>query len=414
MGRFASGVGLIPEQNWELADLPPSPFGTDPTVASIGFKHGGPAGSAAPLTWSAASFVRLAGDLEEGRNVVLPEATYQRYVKHKQGATTLAVTSPADNSSVAGSPVTVAGTTAPGNTVYVAATNTDANSATTLATTIAGASGAFSLDVAITGGTSVLNIVAVSPSGATAHSQRTIVFDFVPGQLILDVSDPDGDDNGPGTYQYPTSDNFHAGAFDIERFQVYDAGSDVIFRLKTRDLTPTFGSPLGAQLVDVYVHVPGAAPTSTAASFAGRNYTIAPAFAWSRLIEVQGFGQRYIDASSIPNTLGVVNISANAVSRFITFRVSKASLGTPAPGWGLTIVLTGQDGFSSDQARGFQPTPQEFQFGVCAPGGTAPICGVDPNTVPKALDVITPPGVAQSTELDPTLGPVVLQGVTIP
>ena len=414
MSRFASGVGLIPEQNWELADLPPSPFGTDPTVASIGFRNGGPAGSAAPLTWSAAAFVRLAGDLDEGRNVVLPEATYQRYVKHKQGATTLAVTSPADNSSVSGSPVTVAGTTAPGNTVYVAATNTDANSATTLATTIAGASGAFSVDVAITGGTSVLNIVAVSPSGATAHAQRTIVFDFVPGQLILDVSDPDGDDNGPGTYQYPTSDNFHAGAFDIERFQVYDAGSDIIFRLKTRDLTATFGSPLGAQLVDVYVHVPGAAPSSTAASFAGRNYTIAPAFAWSRLIEVQGFGQRYIDANSTPNTLGVVNISANAVSRFITFRVSKASLGTPAPGWGLTVVLTGQDGFSSDQARGFQPTPQEFQFGVCAPGGTAPICGVDPNTVPKAVDVITPPGVAQSTELDPTLGPVVLQGVTIP
>jgi glucan 1,4-alpha-glucosidase len=414
MSRFASGVGLIPEQDWELADLPPSPFGTDPTIGSIGFRNGGPAGSAAPLTWSAASFVRLAGDLDQGRNVVLPKATYQRYVKHTQGATTLALTSPADNSSVSGSPVTVTGTTAPGNTVYVAATNTDANSATTLATTIAGASGAFTVDVAITGGTSVLNVVAVSPSGATAHAQRTIVFDFVPGQLILDVSDPDGDDNGPGTYQYPTSDNFHAGAFDIERFQVYDAGSDVIFRLKTRDLTPTFGSPLGAQLVDVYVHVPGAAPTSTAASFAGRNYTIAPAFAWSRLIEVQGFGQRYIDANSIPNTLGVVNISANAVSRFITFRVSKASLGAPATGWGFTVVLTGQDGFSSDQARGFQPTAQEFQFGVCAPGGTAPICSADPNTVPKALDVITPPGVAQSTELDPTLGPVVLQGVAIP
>ena len=28
--------------------------------------------------------------------------------------------------------------------------------------------------------------------------------------------------------------------------------------MQTRDLTPTFGSPLGAQLVDVYVHVPGA------------------------------------------------------------------------------------------------------------------------------------------------------------
>jgi glucoamylase len=34
--------------------------------------------------------------------------------------------------------------------------------------------------------------------------------------------------------------------------------------------------------------------------------------------------------------------------------------------------------------------------------------------VPKAVDVLTPPGVSQATELDPTLGPVVLQGVTIP
>ncbi len=87
-----------------------------------------------------------------------------------------------------------------------------------------------------------------------------------PGTLLLDVTDPDNDDNGPGNYAYPTSADFKPGAFDIQAFQVYDAGSDVIFRLKTRDLSPTFGSPLGAQLVDVYVHVPGAATTSTAAA----------------------------------------------------------------------------------------------------------------------------------------------------
>jgi hypothetical protein len=40
---------------------------------------------------------------------------------------------------------------------------------------------------------------------------------------------------------------------------------------------------------------------------------------------------------------------------------------------------------------------------------------VDPNTVPKAMDVITPPGVSQSGELDYTLhGPVTLQDVVIP
>jgi len=414
MSRFASGVGLIPEQDWELPDLAPSPFGTDPTSASIGFTYGGPAGSAAPLTWSAASLVRLAGDLDAGHNVALPKATYQRYVKHAQGATTLTVTSPADSSSVAGSPVTVTGTTVPGNTVYVAATNTDANSATTLASTTAGAGGSFSVDVAITGGTSVLNVVAVSATGGTAHAQRTIVFDFVPGTLLLDVADPSGDDDGPGNYAYPTSDNFHAGAYDIQDFQVYDAGSDVIFRLKTRDLTPTFGSPLGAQLVDVYVHVPGAATTSTLSSFGTRHYTIASGYAWSRLIEVQGFGQRYIDASGA--TLGTVTISANAVSRFITFRVSKASLGTPAPGWGFTVVLTGQDGFSADHdnARGFTATPGEFSFGVCAAGNPDPHCAVDPGTVPKAMDVITDGVVQQSVELDYLLGPVRLSGVLMP
>ena len=44
-----------------VADLAASPFGTDPTLASIGFRNGGAAGSASPLTWSAASFVRLDG-----------------------------------------------------------------------------------------------------------------------------------------------------------------------------------------------------------------------------------------------------------------------------------------------------------------------------------------------------------------
>ena len=336
MSRFASGVGLIPEQNWELPDLAASAYGTDPETASIGFTNGGPAGSAAPLTWSAAAFVRLAADLAAGRNVVLPAVTTARYVAHSQGTTPLTVTSPADLSATSSSTVTVTGTTAPGNTVYVAATNTDANSATTVVSGVA-AGGSFSIDVPVSGGTNVLNIVAVSPSGGTAHATRTILFDFVPGTLLLDVADPNNDDNGPGNYAYPTSSDFHAGAFDIQRFQVYDAGSDVIFRLQTRDLTPTFGPANGAQLVDVYVHVPGAATTSTAAangSTVMRNFTIAPAFAWSRLIQAQGFGQRFEDASGA--TVGTAAISGNSISRFITIKVSKASLGgTPGEWMGL-------------------------------------------------------------------------------
>ena len=163
------------------------------------------------------------------------------------------------------------------------------------------------------------------------------------------ADDPDGDDNGPGNYAYPTSSDFKPGAYDLQRFEVYDAGDRIIFRVRTRDLTNTFGSPLGAQLIDLYVRAPGALPTSTAAAFPQRNYTVAP---WNKRIEVQGFGQQYVDAGGA--TLGQVTIGANDISRFITFSVTKASLGTPGPGWTFTLVLTGQDGFSPDQARGFQ------------------------------------------------------------
>ncbi len=418
MQNFGSGVGLIPEQDWELPNLAASPYGTDPTVASIGFQNGHPAGSAAPLTWSAGVYVRLMRDITTNKLLEQPMDTYNRYVAKQQGQTSLTVTSPANNSSVNGSPVTVTGTSAPGNTIYVAATNTDNNSQTTVTPTQAASDGSFSVSVPIIGGTTVLNTVAVNSTGATAHDQRSIFFDFTPGTTVLDVTDPTGDDNGPGNYAYPTASDFHAGAFDITEFKVIISpdGLTTTFKLQTRDLSPTFGSPLGAQLADVYVHDPNAAAadTSTAASFPQRNYSIASTSAWSRLLEVQGFGQRYIDAHG--STVGTINISANAISRFITFSVPTTSLGgTPGTGWGFTVVLTGQDGFSPDQARGFAPTPQPFLFGVCASPSPDPHCTVDPSTVPKAMDIITPAGVSQSNELDYTIhNPVVLQDVTIP
>jgi len=418
LAAYASGIGLLPEQDWTLPDLAASAYGTDPTVASIGFANGKPAGSAAPLVWAAGADVRLVRDVAEGRLLERPSSTTARYLPNPPGTTALSVTSPANLSAVSASPITVTGTTVPGNAVIVAATNTDQNSQTTTASTTAATDGSFNVSIAVSGGTTVLNTVAVSASGATAHDQRSVVFDFTPGTVLLDTADPTGDDNGPGNYAYATAGDFHAGAYDITDFKVILSpdGQTTTFKLQTRDLSATFGSPLGAQLADVYVHDPGAAAadTSTGASFAQRNYQIDPGSAWSRLLEVQGFGQRYVDAHG--TTLGTISISANQISRYITFSVPTSSLGAaPTSGWGFTVVLTGQDGFSSDQARGFQPTPQGYQFGVCATSSADPHCTVDPNTVPKAMDILAPSGVSQADELDYTLhNPIVLQDVTIP
>jgi glucoamylase len=232
----------------------------------------------------------------------------------------------------------------------------------------------------------------------------------VGGTTVLDVADPSGDDNGPGTYQYPTSPDFVAGSFDITRFQVITLGSTVYLRTTLRTLVPTFGNVMGGQLLDIYLHTPNGTPTSTAAAFPSRNYTIADP--WSQRLEVQGFASpMWLDANG--NSLGTPAVVASTVANTITIALPAAALGTPASGWSFAEVLTGQDGFSSDQARAFAATPQPFAFGVCAAVTSNPICTTNPDNVPKAMDVLTPTGVSQSAELNPVAGPVAIQAVPV-
>ncbi len=412
MLRSASGVGLVPEQVWEDPDVPADPYGTDPTTASIGFADGHPAGSAAPLTWAQAQEVRLIIDLGAGRITDRPDITTNRYVRHAPPATVpVTITAPSANATLSGSTV-VTGTTTPGAHVVLSAIGTDTNTSAVLSTTASG-TGEFSVSTPIAFGTDVLTVTATTAAG-TGYAQVTVLGELVGGTTVLDVTDPANDDNGPGTYQYPTDGAFTAGSFDITRFQVLTKDGNVYLRTTLRDLAPTFGSTLGAQLLDVFVHTPSGTPTSTAAPFASRNYTIAAADAWSQRLEVQGFASPAWQNASGDPVGTVTGVVASLLAKTVTIVVPESAFGTPASGWTFTLALTGQDGFSSDQARGFAPTPQPFAFGVCAPGGSAPICSVDPNSVPKVLDTVPPAGVAQSDELDPTKGAVVLHGVPVP
>jgi glucoamylase len=307
----------------------------------------------------------------------------------------------------------VTGTTTAGARVTVEADDTTTGGAATVASTVAAADGSFSATVPVSFGSNVITVAATVGGGRSTGYAQVTVTNEGGGATVLDVSDPVGDDNGPGSYQYPTASDFAAGAFDLTRFQVLSDGTYAYLRVTLRTLVPTFGQLDGAQLLDVYVHVPGASATSTQAAFASRDYTIAASGAWSQRIEVQGFAPtQWADAGG--NPVGSASTLAEQSDRTITVALPESAFGTPSSGWGFTVVLTGQDGFSSDQARAFTPTAGAFTFGVCAPGGSAPVCSVDPSTVPKAMDVITPAGVPQASELDPTAGAVVIQPVVVP
>ena len=115
--------------------------------------------------------------------------------------------------------------------------------------------------------------------------------------------------------------------------------------------------------------------------------------------------------------MGTVKISGNAISRFITFSVPTSSLGgTPSSGWGFTVVLTGQGRLQPRPGPQLRTDSAALPVrGLCATASNDPHCTADPNSVPKVIDVLTPPGVSQSDEIDYTLhNPVTLQPITFP
>jgi glucoamylase len=72
MASFANKGGMIPEQVWDGPDLPDREL-----------FFGRPSGSAMPLVWAHAEYVKLRRSLREGRVFDLPPQTVQRYLVEK-------------------------------------------------------------------------------------------------------------------------------------------------------------------------------------------------------------------------------------------------------------------------------------------------------------------------------------------
>jgi glucoamylase len=68
LAEFANDGLMIPEQVWDRTES------SSPTL-----RFGAGTGSATPLAWSMAQFIRLAISIERGRNVETPKVVWQRY-----------------------------------------------------------------------------------------------------------------------------------------------------------------------------------------------------------------------------------------------------------------------------------------------------------------------------------------------
>ncbi len=174
--RMTWGLGYVPEQVWEDPNVPASPFGSDPTTASIGFTNGQAAGSAAPLIWGQAQYVRLVRDLQTGSLLDQPAITRARYLRTgPPGVLPVTISSPASGATVTGSTTTVTGTTSPGAAVTVAAGQPGSSkNATAVVTTVADEAGTFHATVPTPSGTTVITATATTGGHATGWAQVTV------------------------------------------------------------------------------------------------------------------------------------------------------------------------------------------------------------------------------------------------
>jgi len=72
MSNFSNEGGMIPEQVWDSPDI---------KDAELFF--GKPSGSAMPLVWAHAEYVKLLRSIQDGKVFDRPEQTYRRYVENK-------------------------------------------------------------------------------------------------------------------------------------------------------------------------------------------------------------------------------------------------------------------------------------------------------------------------------------------
>ena len=176
--RMTWGLGYVPEQVWEDPNTPASPFGADPTTASIGFRDGQAAGSATPLIWGQAQYLRLVLDLKAGTLLDQPRITRARYLDPTPPARVpVTITSPASGAAVTGPETVVTGTTAPGANVTVAAGQPGSEAdASTVATTIADSHGVYSATVPTpdTQGKTIITAAATAGGNATGWAQTSL------------------------------------------------------------------------------------------------------------------------------------------------------------------------------------------------------------------------------------------------
>lgn len=221
----------------------------------------------------------------------------------------------------------------------------------------------------------------------------------------LELADPVGDDNGPGTYVYPTDPIYKKSAFDLVRFQVIPKGDKVELRVTFKgriedpwDSKTWGGNGFSLQMAFVHIDMDHVAGSGETRGIPGTNVRFKADEAWDKVVVLSPQGPSRLNseidqkAADMKARIIVPTITRSSGKTLIAV-VTKDQLGAmPAPGWGYQVLIQSNEGYPAATdllTRKINEFEGEHRFG----GGS------DYDNDPHVLDMLAPSGVGAATEV---------------
>jgi len=221
------------------------------------------------------------------------------------------------------------------------------------------------------------NGARVFPQNATFELQ---LMRFGPVSLIVDVTDPSGDDKGPGTYTYPKDNIFIPGVFDLTAFSVGSDGANLVFTFEVKGpITNGWNSPAGysVQTFDVYIDKDPGKGTGERMLLPGRNAALPKDYGWEVALWAEGWQPKIVLPGEKPGSPTVDDELSSGIKQVlgsgknaVIVMVPLTAFGEGDPQtWAYAATVTGQEGYPAEgvwRIRDVKAVAEQYKFG----GGT--------------------------------------------
>ena len=194
------------------------------------------------------------------------------------------------------------------------------------------------------------------------------------GALVADFEPFAGTDSGPGTYEYPTGEEYEEEIFDVSGFSINERRDHVQFKFEiggSLDNPREYEHGLSHQHVQIYIHDPASAAGATDARD-GVNAAFVEPYQ-QRIVADGEHGVRIEDSNGEQVGMGVLN--TNTISNEFFVEVPKSSLDIAIDDAEIAPLMLGYHEGSEGNVMPVRAEAETHAFG-----------GAEHDTAPKVID----------------------------